>query len=399
MKKISHLRQFDEEFLKSLIGESREQRDLDFKGVKILDKSSKKNVAEELCKDIAAFANTDGGLIILGMEEAQGTATELTGFDPFIDLEQQVQSWELSISKGIDPGIIGLHFHIVDLVSSGNKAVVIEIPRSYAQPHMVRASQMIYIRRSGHNDPMRISELRHAFNLSETYIQNVRKFRSERLKSLAGDSPTPTDIPIPIILKTDGVFLALHVIPFSFSESLIDLEALRSVPLPIVDGGHFNLDGYVRIFTQNDYVQFYRNGVVEYVTWIGEYSGSNKEAVIDIIDFENKALSELHEVLSVQEYLGEFTPQLVALTLINRTTSPERIARFDLRQHHPPQHDTSIRRRVIALPETIDHGGDPVLDRIAPLFQPAFDMLWNSAGEVRSISYDKEGRWNRSRPF
>ena len=73
---IADLSKVTEEILADLVGIA-ETETLEFKRESYGNDDKSKR---ELCKDISALANTSGGDIVIGMDEREGAAASLTGF-------------------------------------------------------------------------------------------------------------------------------------------------------------------------------------------------------------------------------------------------------------------------------------------------------------------------------
>ncbi|WP_066376566.1 AlbA family DNA-binding domain-containing protein [Herbidospora mongoliensis] len=84
-------------------------------------------------KDVAAMANSGGGLIVYGVRESQKAATER------VDVGEFDEAYERSLRSaaitGISPPVFGLHIFRVG--AKGNQAVVIEVPASIDGPHLI----------------------------------------------------------------------------------------------------------------------------------------------------------------------------------------------------------------------------------------------------------------------
>lgn len=84
-------------------------------------------------KDVAAMANSGGGLIVYGVRETGKAATERT------DVGEISETFERSLHSAaitaISPPLFGLHVH--RLASGGNRAVVVEVPSSLDGPHLI----------------------------------------------------------------------------------------------------------------------------------------------------------------------------------------------------------------------------------------------------------------------
>jgi hypothetical protein len=84
-------------------------------------------------KDVAAMANSGGGLIIFGVHEIQKAATERTDVGEFDEAHQR--SLHSVAITAISPPVFGLNIH--RLGAEGNRAVVVEVPASVDGPHLI----------------------------------------------------------------------------------------------------------------------------------------------------------------------------------------------------------------------------------------------------------------------
>ena len=84
-------------------------------------------------KDIAAMANSGGGVIVYGVRESQKAATER------VDVGELDEAYERSLRSAaitaISPPVFGLNVH--RLGTEGNRAVVVEVPASLDGPHLI----------------------------------------------------------------------------------------------------------------------------------------------------------------------------------------------------------------------------------------------------------------------
>lgn len=84
-------------------------------------------------KDVAAMANSGGGVIVYGVRESQKAATER------IDVGEFDEAYERSLRSAaitaISPPVFGLNVH--RLGDEGKRAVVVEVPASIDGPHLV----------------------------------------------------------------------------------------------------------------------------------------------------------------------------------------------------------------------------------------------------------------------
>lgn len=84
-------------------------------------------------KDVAALANSGGGVIVYGVRELQKAAVER------VDVGEFDEAYERSLRSvaitAITPPVFGLSVHRLGI--EGNRAVVIEVPASIEGPHLI----------------------------------------------------------------------------------------------------------------------------------------------------------------------------------------------------------------------------------------------------------------------
>lgn len=133
---------------------------LDYKASGALDKSDQKKKIE-ISKDIASFANSDGGIIIYGVEEKDNKPIGFSYIDGnVITKEWLEQVINTTISKRIQ------NIKIIPIRNNDNMAesiYVVKIPRSYDAPHMSK-DNCYYKRFNFQSVKMEEFEVRDLFN-------------------------------------------------------------------------------------------------------------------------------------------------------------------------------------------------------------------------------------------
>lgn len=84
-------------------------------------------------KDVAAMANSGGGVIVFGVRESQKAATERVDVGEFDEVHER--SLRSAAITAISPPVFGLNVH--RLGDEGKRAVVVEIPSSVDGPHLI----------------------------------------------------------------------------------------------------------------------------------------------------------------------------------------------------------------------------------------------------------------------
>ncbi len=132
---LHKLENYDIEFIESLIkNEIEESINVDFKSADALSKLDAKK--KEMSKDVSAFANSNGGIIIYGVNEINHKASELS----FVDGNEFTKEWlEQVISSTIQRNIPDLKiFPIRKDGKIENTIYVVQIPESFEAPHIAK---------------------------------------------------------------------------------------------------------------------------------------------------------------------------------------------------------------------------------------------------------------------
>ena len=157
--------------------EAEESVHLEFKEARALSKDDKKKT--EIAKDVSAFANSDGGIIVYGIEEQDYKAHALS----YIDGNTYTKEWlEQVIQDKIQRRIEGLEiFPIRDNGDITKSIYIVKIPRSSNTPHM-SADKCYYKRNNFRSVKMEDDEVRDLFYREATpnlKISSYNFYRAE----------------------------------------------------------------------------------------------------------------------------------------------------------------------------------------------------------------------------
>ena len=133
---------------------------LDFKAAGALEKTNEKRA--EIAKDVSAFANSDGGIIVYGITEENHVASNFS----FIDGNEYTKEWlERTINDGIQRHILGIQISPIRVNGDIKQTVyVVKIPRSTNAPHMCVKRHNYYRRYNFESVPMEEYEIRELYN-------------------------------------------------------------------------------------------------------------------------------------------------------------------------------------------------------------------------------------------
>lgn len=118
------------EDLKNLLGQAESSR-LEFKSSRLLSKN-KDEYIRDLTREISAFANSEGGIIIIGIEEDKKIKppVALSLSDGVNKSDFPLDTFQKTIESNFSPYLPNMHFYEVFLNKSNNKiAIIIDVPQ------------------------------------------------------------------------------------------------------------------------------------------------------------------------------------------------------------------------------------------------------------------------------
>jgi Putative DNA-binding domain len=342
---------------------------------------------KELLADVSSFANTGGGDLVFGMEEAGGLPTQITGTGA-ADLDLEVRRLDSIIAAGLSPRIR----HTIKAVTTvaGPSVLIIRVERSWAGPHRVifQNHDKFWGRNSAGKYSLDVNELRAAFTLSNTANEKIRAFRTDRIISLTnGDTPVPFMGSPKVIIH----FIPLEAFaggPTYDVRPIYDNPQLIAPMGTTVSSHRLNLEGVVAFGSRqpcDTYTQLFRNGVLEVVQ--GRILAVQHEGrlVIPSVAFEEYIVRYLPQCFRLLETIGAGLPVVVAMTLTHTKGVWMGVDTF-----HRGEAGYPIDAERVILPETIVESFTTPAPEI---LKPMFDLLWNACGFPGSENFDADGNW------
>lgn len=340
-----------------------------------------------LLATVCAFANADGGDLVIGLDADKGVATGLPGITS-LDMDRDKLQMEQVLRSGLDPRVSGLEIHEIPL-GDQKWVVVVRVPVSWTAPHRVRETRKFYVRHSAGRHELDVGEIRTAFAMSETLVQRIEDFRAQRIgRILSGRTPVP--------LGRRGC-IVVHIAPAGAFRTMaaIDIETMESKgkflhPLGATRAydWHPNLDGLVTMAREfggqvQAYAQTFRTGAVEgvHVLPIRE-----NEMYVPSVSYERDVMRFVESYLKCTQDFEIEPPYYVFLSFVGATGCGFHV--------NPmlAERDVRLQEEVVCVPEVLvrDREGEP-----AEVLRPVFDMVWNTFGYLRSMNYDRDGKWSK----
>ena len=162
------LQEIEESDLQDLVdNQVRESRDLEYK-LEVPGNSS--GAKKGFLAEVASFANTTGGNLIIGIADDDGVASDCVGVE-LQSVDEGIHRLHSILEAGLDPRIPGLSIRDVEL-TSGNVVLIVRVPHSVIAPHMItfEKSSRFYARNSTGKYPMDVREIRAAFSLTVAWL-------------------------------------------------------------------------------------------------------------------------------------------------------------------------------------------------------------------------------------
>ena len=348
---------------------------------------------KEALKDLTAFANSDGGHLIIGISEKNGASTSIEGMETGL-IDREIQRLESLLRDAVEPRLIGHQIKSIP-ISSDRAAIVIYVPRSWTKPHRTN-SKHFYVRNSNGVHEVSLNELRALFLSSQSEMDCIRHFVEDRIGALA------TGRGIMPLSATN--LIALHIVPvLSFlGNDRIDVSRLHEKRLsfpPINLNGHSfhpNLDGFCNYSRDGGkvvaYTQIFRNWSIEAVLSGIErdYDGEKRFIPPWVIRRILEALAQYETALREN---GVAYPLAVFVSLIGVRRATLRLHSYSYSTHSGPPIDQDI----LILPESMLNQTPESEERGAFRLKGTLDALWNAAGELECPWFDENGVLKPSR--
>jgi hypothetical protein len=351
----------------------------------------------ELCKDVCALANSDGGDLVFGVAESDGCAgsiAPITG-ENADDATRRVKQ---VLDAGVEPRLARLPVKVVPV--AGGYVLVMRVPASLDGPHWVRVtneSRRFVYRDGGRVADMNYSQVRGAFLGSDAISKQIRAFRERRVAEAQVGIPGPVSVPAGVVM--------LQLVPFQSLRG--DLRPdLKHFYKHYVELSSESWRSYSRRMTvdalmvyeepsrpgADAYIQMFRDGTLEAVFCASSEAMDPRSVSPAVGTKQVEAISMGMEIRELVRHLSRVARSFGATgrgALIGSILHTQEM-RLSIGSGRRGSHIAD--RSPLLLPELMidDMADDAQIERAT---RELLDLIWQSFGERECSLYRVDGTW------
>jgi len=355
---------------------------LDYKRNLVLDDDGK----FELVKDVVAFANASGGVLVYGAAEGEGEEcgyiADLPGLQGSAD--ETIRRVEQILRDSIEERLPGVLVRAVPR-GKGGFFLLIRVPASPLAPHMISVrttKPRFYLRASASSQPMTLRQVKdltlHLQSAENRAIEWIA-FRRARFRSAGWPHAV------------------LHIVPLLAGAYALDLadqdvvDRLRTLPcLGNAGAGsqwRYTIDGFENreAAARGEYsTMVTRRGAVEFVEAdLVQPSPRTEHGCVHLWDFENGVLAALDAVRQLTAAGLVELPVIVGLSLSGTGNALVQLPRGILQRWYGHAGPSQLDLEPILVTEWGESANRAV--------RQLFDTLWQAFGFASSSAYNEDG--------
>lgn len=368
--------------------------DQEREGIRVEFKREVAKDAAEWALDVTSFANTAGGVLLVGAEETEGRLTGFPGLSGDIDAE--IQRLESILRDRVDPGMPGMGVIPVDV--GGATVLVVAVPRSWRGPHLVRRGtkgwQLARRNSSGKYKLEDVLEVRAAFAESTDFGPRARRWHEDRVFEVeAGETPVRlAESPFVVLTVQSlgaGAPGAPPVLDVAAAQSDEPHNRIRPLYGSSASDPVVNVDGLLRTDRPNaegrhhGLAQLYRDASLAYVDKEILRRGGFPAAAAVV-----QLLICLVRSVATVKWAGGSLPVVVHMSLHDVAG-----ARFHSVLTRSSFEQYTFDRNHLLLPSVVIDRQPMNRSEAGSAVRHMLDGLWNAAGFPSCEHFDQEGRW------
>lgn len=341
----------------------------------------------EFVKDVSAFANADGGDLIYGIEEQDGSALSIAAIKDVGPDAVELRLRQI-LDAALEPRLNQLQIQCVPV--SDGLVVIVRVPSNANGPFRViqNSNSRFVIRDVNYVRDMTFSEIRSAFSADREFRSFVATQQKAAVHAI---SEGATWRPL-----LEGPALAFQIIPFACASGRMDFDVINAF-----NGQHYmnmsswsgvsksiNLDGVIFHMGGEDkiyaYCQARRTGIFELFTFSGHSFSDDKiiPALSLAQDVREAAAVFSHHYRRLQ--IGG--PAALVLSLVG--TKDRKLEMGNRYYRSMSMGD----RDVMPIPPVyLENIGDA--SALDPSLKSLMDITWQAFGVQACPYYDENGIW------
>lgn len=173
---------------------------------------------DEILTELVAFANAEGGTLVLGMHETKDEPRRAERLEPLPNCEGLARRLLDASEDIVEPRLRSIEARAVSVDDASNGYVALRVGKSAAGPHRLRSTREFYIRRGERAAKMDVREIKDlTLELARTgdRIEQIFQGRRETAAKTFGElmSTPNTGGPGPLILRATAAPMTLQSIP------------------------------------------------------------------------------------------------------------------------------------------------------------------------------------------
>ncbi|MEX0778680.1 MAG: ATP-binding protein [Balneolales bacterium] len=133
----------------------------------------------EITEEVIAFANADGGILILGLDETTNKPARANDKLPIPAIHDLAERIKLQIRDCIDPKIPNVNVKGI-IIEDDMGVLLVKVGQSYLAPHRSIHSKECYIRRDDRSEKMNMREIKDLTLIRNNSFNQIQELFAER---------------------------------------------------------------------------------------------------------------------------------------------------------------------------------------------------------------------------
>jgi hypothetical protein len=349
---------------------------------------------KEFAKDVSAFANRDGGLLIVGVKDKGGKIESVIGVE--IGQIDSVILWMESVIRShVSPHILGLR--IAHVEHKEHSLIAVDVPRGLDPPYEVAAAgSRFFVREERSVRTMSRDEIKYAATRQGELMGRIDSFADSRWASLTRDAPTTHSLAPG---QGGSLFQLFPLFSQSFSYRFDVPTLISTVPhyhafhgrdvasaKPTLDGLEYRFRGDDGEF--GGFVKIYRNGIIEvadgYVTNPDGRPLPGLLLMTSIIETAQRTIETSSEITGAESFVLDFRI---------RTEPGQSIAFF----RDPFGNRDAVDRSELIFDKLEISVGEDWKPSLTATVRPLLDQVWQAWGFTNCGYFNDQGEFKPPR--